>query len=130
MPEPEGVVAGERRPPGADQLLADQGHQRPEDGRPQRLGRQLGDGAAPELLADHGGPFDDLALVLLQPVEPGGQERVDRRGHGHGRQVPCGPPGPVGLDQEALVDEHADHLLDEQGVALGRLRDPAPGLLG
>ena len=46
-------------------------------------------------------------------------ERLNRRRHLHLRQVAGGDPPIVLLHQMAVVDEHRDHLFDEQRVALG-----------
>ena len=74
--------------------------------------RQHRNGASPELLADHGCAFQRGALRGLEPVESGREQRLDRRRHLHGRRV--------------VLGEHRDHLLDEERVAFGCVRDPSP----
>jgi hypothetical protein len=68
-----------------------------------------------ELPADDRGTLDDRALAGAEAVEPRGEERLDR---GRGNDVPV----------EAALGQHGEHLLDEERVALRRLRDPRPGL--
>ena len=54
--------------------------------------------------------LEHAALGGVELVEARGQQRLDRRRHGH-------------VAVARLLDER-DHLLDEQRVALGRLADP------
>src|SRR3972149_11054272 len=59
-------------------------------------------------------------------VEAGGDERRDRGRDGHAGEVADGRPAPVvTAPQGAVVDEHGDELLDEQGVTLGGVADAA-----
>ena len=45
-------------------------------------------------------------------------------------EVGRGDPGSVLPCEQAVVDEHLEHLLDEQRVPLRRLEDPCAGVLG
>ena len=62
-------------------------------------------------------------------VEPGGEECMDRR---RDREVAdrrgCAP-GAVLEDDGAVVDEHGEQLLDEQGIAFGSCDDPVADVL-
>ena len=83
-----------------------------------------------EHLADHGRSLDDGPLLVGEPVEPGGHQRLDRRRR---RQVvemsEVGTPDAVLEAQEPVVDHHREQLLDEERVAVGCLDDPAARLL-
>ena len=60
-----------------------------------------------------------------EPIQPRLKQSGDRRRHGQVRQVAGRPPTRRRLGSEqAVVDQHRDHLLDEQRVALGRLHHP------
>ena len=58
----EAVLRGKDRPPRLDELLPREGHEAGADGTPVRVGEKVGDGAAPELLADHRCSLDHRAL--------------------------------------------------------------------
>ena len=59
----------------------------------------------------------------LEAVEASGEEGGDRRRDGHRGEVGGRDPRAVGAGQQAVVDQHGEHLLHEQRVALGRLGD-------
>src|SRR5690348_13061970 len=100
---------------------------------PDRLAKLLGgefrDGSAVEDLAFDGASLDDGPLVLAQPIESCGEESVDRRWNGDLRQITGWNPLAVPPCQEAVVNEHPQHLLDEQGISLGRAHDPISDVL-
>jgi hypothetical protein len=77
--EAERVADDEHRPDRSDQLLPHQALKRRAD-LLARVG-QLSDRARPEFLSDHRGAFEDRAFVGLEPVEPRGEQRLDRRRH-------------------------------------------------
>ena len=97
---------------GLDELLPRQRHQARCGRSPLLLRRELGDGAAPELLANDCGAFDHGPLLRLEPVEAGGEKSVDRR---RNREVVRG---------RAVLGQHREHLLDVERVALRGLCDP------
>ena len=81
MAKAERFVLGNGCAVGANQLLSHKcGEMRP-DRRSDRGRGELGDRAAVEDLALDRASLDDDALVAVQPVEPGLEQRVDRRGH-------------------------------------------------
>ena len=84
--------------------------------------RQLDDRTPPELLADHRGALQDRLLLGLEAIEARGEQGVDR---GRDRQLPDVARDPaVAVEHEgAVVDEHADELLDEERVAVGGALD-------
>ena len=54
-----------------------------------------------------------------EKIDASGEYRLNRvRYDEAGGQLPCGP-APVDALEHALVDQRADELLDEEGVALG-----------
>ena len=83
VPEAEAVLARRRRGVRPDQLLADERKEVAADIAAE-LGRaEVGDDAERELLADDRGAFEDRPLIVLQPVQPLGQQRLDRRRDDH-----------------------------------------------
>ena len=100
------------------------------DRRPQRLGRELCDCTLVEDLALDRRPLDHGSFAGLEPVEAGGEQCVDRRRHGHRGEIARRGPAPVLTDEQTVVDQHRQHLLDEERIALRRLRDALPDLLG
>ena len=94
------------------------------DRRPQRLGRELCDGLLVKDLAHDRGTLDHGTFVRR------------RAGRGGRRAAPwivggtrhCGEiarcrPAAVLADEQTVVDQHREHLLDEERIALGRLGD-------
>jgi hypothetical protein len=67
-----------------------------------------------EDLALNGGDVDDGALVVAQAVEPGGEERLDRRWNG---ELAGG---------RAVLERECEHLLHEERVAFADLDRPLP----
>ena len=127
--ELEPLVAGEAGRGRAEQLPAHQGLEPGRDLGPDRRRRQRLHGALVEHLPGHGGPFQHRPLGPLQPVQPGGEQRLDA-----GRDAEVvqagGDPAAVPAAQPALLDQGGQQLLQEQGVALGRPGDRAGGRLG
>ena len=108
VPEAERVLAEEGRAVGADELLADERQQaRSHFGLPGRKGLHR---PAVERQAFHGAPLEHAALTRLELIEPGREQRLDRRRHCH-----------LGA---AAFAQHREHLLDEEWVALGPRPDP------
>lgn len=126
--EPKGVFSGEYAGIGSDELLSDQALERARDPLLFGLRRQLADGTPPEDPADHGSSSQDFALVPLEPVEPCGEQRVDRGRDGELAQV-CAPLVPV-TTQCAVFDQHPDDLLEEERISLCRPRDRVVGAGG
>ena len=73
--------------------------------------------------------LDHGALVRAEAFETRRQERLDRGGDRHRREVRFRDPVTVVSREEPGVDHHREGLLDEQGIALGRLRDPRSAVL-
>jgi hypothetical protein len=114
--EAEAVVARKRRPVGPDQLLPDERQQMRVDPRPRLLGKQLDDGASVEQPPFDRRPFDHCSLLGLEPVDPRGEQRLDRR-----------------RDLQLAVFAlrlHRDELLHEERVPLGGLDNPGLGVGG
>ncbi|HEY8438465.1 MAG TPA: hypothetical protein VIK65_07605, partial [Candidatus Limnocylindrales bacterium] len=92
VPEPEGVVAGQQRAVGPDQITPDETHQRSAhvvDAIAVEHRRQR---AEVELLPGDGRSLDHRAFVAAQPVQTRGQQRLDRRGDRNAAQVAGGDP--------------------------------------
>ena len=106
MAEAVAVVAGELGAVGADELVA---HERGEPGRDLRLlGRQRLHGAAMEDLALDRASLEHAPLGLVELVEAGCEQRLQRRRH-----VDLLVPG-----------GHREHLRDEERVAGRSVGDP------
>ena len=127
--EAERLLAGDHRAIRPHELLADQRTDQVGCVVAQVLGEQVANGAGVELLADHGGALDRAALVVGQAFETSGEERRDRGWDRDRAEIARRDPGPVLPDQHPVVDQHREHLLDEQRVAAGRLGEPV-GRLG
>ena len=81
---------------------------------------------AGELQADHRSEFHHPKLGWPEAVEAGTQQGRDVS---RDRDVLGGTgedPAPRLLTQQLVVDQHGEHLLDEQGVASGEAEDPSP----
>ena len=75
------------------------------------LGHQVSDGAFPEDAADHRRALEQALLVLRQPVDAGGDHRLER----------VGDP----LGGRPALEQHPRRLLDEERVPLGLLEQRA-----
>ena len=82
---------------------------------PQLRGGEIADGAEPEAAAHDGCALDHRALPVLEPVEAGREERLDRRRHGKHAAF-------------AFLGCHRGHLLDEERVPFRRSGDVHPDL--
>ena len=102
--EAEGVVD---RLVGTDQLLANERGQLCPCWAP-AVWREFAKRLPLEVEPDDGRTLDDLALFVRKPVESGGEQCLDRRGH---------------LVRRRAVREHREQLLDEEGIALRDLAD-------
>ncbi len=115
--EAEGVLPGERARVRLDQPLPDE--------RLQTAGhlahlvrrRQVGHRSPPEHLPDHRRALEHRTLVLVEPVEAGREDRLDRLRHT--QRVDRGErlEPAVALDEHAVLDEHPQHLLEEERIA-------------
>ena len=95
-----------------------------------RIRREAHDRLPAEDAADHGRPLDDRALPRREPVEPSRQQRLDRRRDHGSPELDVRLPAIVPLREQPVVDQHPQHLLDEERIALGRgddLRTEIPG---
>ena len=82
-----------------------------------------------ELFAAHRRPLDHRPLVAGELFEPRGQQRLDRRRHPQVDQWSGRHPSVAFASQRTVIDQHREHLLDEQRCALGRGEDPIARLL-
>ena len=76
------------------------------------------------------GALEDEARHRIEAVEPGGEERLQRR---RDLDLDVVATHPASVDEEALIREHRRELLDVERVALGRFADPVddrPGVCG
>ena len=128
--ECERLFTGKLESGRADELFPNERHQVRVDGATKAIRRELAHRADVKDLPLHGRQLQDRPLVVLEAVEPRREERLNRgrhRDHGEvGRRV----PPPVLPAEQPVVDEHREHLLDEERIAFGRLFDPRAGLLG
>jgi hypothetical protein len=107
VPEAEAVLAREVSRTRSDQLLAHEGGEVQADrGRFQPLRSKMGDSAAVEGLALDRCALEHVALVQVEAVDPGREQRADRRRDGHGVQVALRNPEAVVTGQPALIDQH------------------------
>ena len=109
--EAERLLVGVGRLVGPDHLLAHEreevsGHVVPLGG-----GRELLHGAAVEDLALDGAAADHVPLAGAEPVEPGLEERLNRRRDDD-------------LSLAAVLAHGGEHLLDEQRISVRGLQDP------
>jgi hypothetical protein len=74
-----------------------------------------------------GGRLDDGALLRPQEIQTGREKRLDRRRHRDLLDTSRRHPPPVLLPEDAFVDHHREHLLDEERVPLGGLDDAGSG---
>ena len=121
MPEPIGVFFAEVAAVRADQVLPEERPDALVDLAGQLLAREGSDRGRCEHLPDDRGALQHRALDRGQAVESRRDQCLDRRRHLHLRQIPDGDPSVVLSHEMAVVDQHRDHLLDEQGVAFGSL---------
>ena len=126
--EAEAVLAGEGARVRLDQPLADERLQAAGDLADLLRRREVGHGAPPEDLPDHGGTLQHGQLVLAEPVEAGRKHGLDRLRHaqrvdGGERLEPA-----VALDEDAVLDEHPQHLLEEERIAAGRASHRVGGI--
>ena len=86
------------------------------------MGKLAGRAAVKHHALDRGGR-QDRALLRRKTLEAGGEQRLDRGGHGQLGEIRGGDPS-VGLAREQpVVDEHRRELLGEERVAFGRAGD-------
>ena len=86
-----------------------------------------------EGLPEHGRDREQVAQLLREPLDALLDGLLDRRGQGVGRDLGLlrEAPGPgVVLRDAARLDERADELPGEEGVALGRVPQPPGELVG
>jgi hypothetical protein len=73
------------------------------------------------ILPDHRRGLEQPLLICRESVDPGRQDRLDRRRHTNARDLCCQPVGSSFADQRAGFDECADAFLQEERIALGPL---------
>ena len=89
-----------------------------------------GDPSRRERLAEHGRVLEELALVRLEPVEPRGDERVQRLRHVERSQVSGHGVARLPAFEQPAVEQHADRLDRVERDAVGALADARDGLVG
>ena len=115
--EPEVRLAIDARLGGMDELLAiESGEVRRAAPRADSPRNEKAHGRLREQQADDGRGLDHRAFVVAQPVETGGDERLDRRRDARLRGGACRR---APRRDRPFVDQHRDELLDEQRIALG-----------
>ena len=127
MPEAKGALSGEHRAIRANQLLADECGQRRGH---VHSGSEPGDGGLVKHLSLDRRGLDHRALIGAQLIEPRGEQCLDRGGHRERGQISGCGPALVLTDEETVVDQHREHLLDEERIALCCARDAELDLSG
>ena len=87
MSEAERVLARKRRALGVDQLLTNERHQVRGHPLAGSLWREFPDGADEEVPPDDRRRLEHGALLEREAIKASGEQRVDRRRNGDGRQV-------------------------------------------
>lgn len=123
MAEPERIPPSHVGRGRTDQVLSQQRAQ--QILRAERLGDQRSHGVQLEDLTDDGRGLAHEPLVAREPVETRGEQRGDRGRHLDGPEVhrPLVLLLDQHLDQHAVIQQHLEHLLHEQGIALRRGTD-------
>ena len=80
--------------------------------------QELGQRSPREVPPDHRGPLQDRALLRTQPLDAGGQQRVDGGRHLEIGELDARGPAVAFPFERAVVDQHADQLADEERIAL------------
>jgi hypothetical protein len=111
--EPEGILARELRLVRADELLANERHEASRQLGP--VGSERLDGSAVEDPALDCTALEHVPLGHVELVEPGCEQCLDRWRH---REL-----------RASRIAHERHHLLDEERVALGRIRDLRPQLV-
>ena len=103
--EAERILARQRRSLGVDQLLANERHQIRRQALAGVLRYEVPHAADGEILPDDRRRLEHRSLVWREAIQAGGEQRVDRRGDGDGRQVPDHPPASaIAGDEPRIVD--------------------------
>ena len=76
-----------------------------------------------EQLAFDGRTLEHCSLAVTEVIKSRGEESMDRRRNGDCGEVSHHCPASVLAHEEAVVDQHRDHLLDEQWVAFRGVGD-------
>ena len=93
-------------------------------GRGDPVAGQQVHGLGPEDPSDHRRGLQHPLVGGVEQVDARGQHPLDAVRDLHAVHVRQGAPAPVVADDQALVDEPAQDLLDEEGVPLGAPEDP------
>ena len=126
MAELEGLLVSEVGSTRADELLVDELEEDGWNAPGQRRGRQRLEGADVEDLANHRSAAEHRSLVGAEALETRRQKGMDPGRDVDGLEVAHGNPAAVFLLEQPVVDQHRDHLLDEQRIAFRRSRDVIP----
>ena len=78
----------------------------------------MSNGGTREVAADHGGALQDGAFLRTQPLDAGGEQRVDGRRHIESGEINRSRPAITLALEGTVVDQHAHQLTEEQRVAL------------
>ena len=91
--------------------------------------QEAGDGAGPEDPADDGRGLHRALLGRRQQVDPRRQHALDGVGQRHLLDALRRAPAAGLVHDQALVDQPAQDLLQEERIALGPLQDPVVGVV-
>jgi len=123
MAEAVRILAGEDGLVGPDQLLADERAELCRHERASRRAREPLHRPSIEDLALDCTVLEHCPLLVVQLIQACSEQGVNGRRNRDGRQVSDDRPAPVLGHEDAVVDQHRDHLLDEQRVTFGRFGD-------
>ena len=112
VPESVGIIVRKQGRVGPHQVLPHEGHEAAVD--PGLVRRKRDDRPAVEDEPLDRSPLQHAALPPLELIEPGGEQRLDRRRH---------------HDVVAVFRSHRNHLLDEERIALRGVEDSVAELV-
>jgi hypothetical protein len=94
---------------------------------PHLVGGEVLDGSAEEHVPDHRSPLSHDAIDRPEAIEPRGQQGLDRgRDRDRADLADQDPATTLVSRKDPVVEEHRQHLLDEERIPLGRLDDLVP----
>ena len=100
------------------------------DFRSQELRHELEHSVPMKDRALDGSPPDHLALGSIEPVDTCGEQRLNCGRHCNLGEIARRDPMAIFAAEQASVDQHRQHFLDEKGIALSRLSKSPKNCLG
>ena len=91
---------------------------------------QLVDRPSPKDAPDHRRRLERRLLCRAEEVDPRSEDGVNRVRHGELARKLVQEPVAVLADEDAAIDEHAEQLFDEEGIAFGTLDNKLAQLTG